>query len=224
MRGLVLVNGARIRCTDSGGDGPAVVLLHGDWTDSALWAPLIPLLRDDFRVIGYDELAYGGSPPPTAAYTRLGNLRGLLVAPGAHDYPWPTDDPYFREFGQRTGGGLVELGLRTWAAASPPAGRRAAESGVTRIARAQFRRAVDAWDKTSVLCLDDPPVYERLDAVAAPTVVMVGENEYPMLDQVSRDIAGRITAAKLTVVPGADHLLPLRSPGAVAAAVRDVTG
>jgi pimeloyl-ACP methyl ester carboxylesterase len=70
MRGLVLVNGGRIRCTDSGGDGPAVVLLHGDWTDSALWAPLIPLLRDDFRVIGYDELAHGGSPPPTAAYTR----------------------------------------------------------------------------------------------------------------------------------------------------------
>src|ERR1700677_3779515 len=82
MRGLVLVNGGRSRCPDSGGDGPAVVLLHGDWTDSALWAPLIPLLRDDFRVIGYDELAYGGSPPPNPAYTPPAARRSPLFSAG----------------------------------------------------------------------------------------------------------------------------------------------
>jgi pimeloyl-ACP methyl ester carboxylesterase len=258
MKGTILVNGGRIRYTDSDGDGPPVVLLHGDWTDSGVWAPLIPLLRENSRVISYDELAYGGSLPPTAPYTRLGNLRAVLdglkltrtalvahsggadaalglalsepervaalvlIAPGTHDYPWPADDPYIRSFGRHARGGMVELGLRTWAAASPAAGRPAAETGVTRAARAQFRRAVGAWDKTSLLCMDDPAVYERLGEVAAPTVVMVGEAEYPMVGQSSRDIAGRIEGAKLTVVPGADHLLPLHSPGAVANAVRDV--
>jgi 3-oxoadipate enol-lactonase len=256
MRRTILVEGGRIRCSDGGGDGPAVVLVHGDWTDSGIWAPLIPLLSERFRVVGYDELGYGGSRPPTAVYTRLGNLRALLdhlelkrvtlvahsggadealalaigepervaslvlVAPGTHDYPWPRDDPYWTELGRAP----VEAGLRTWAAASPVAGRRAAETGVARFARAQFRHAVAAWGKTSVLRVDGPPVYERLGEVAAPAVVLVGDAEYPMADRSSRDIADRIEGARLTVVPGADHLLPLRAPDAVASAVQDVAG
>jgi pimeloyl-ACP methyl ester carboxylesterase len=257
MRGTILVEGGRIRCTDTGGGNPPVVLLHGDWTDSGVWAPVIPLVRDDFRVIAYDELGYGGSPPPTEVYTRLGNLRSLLdrleagrvtlvahsgganaalglaiaepdrvaalvlVAPGAHDYPWPEDDPFWAALGQRS---MAGAGLRAHAAAQTVPRRRATETGAVRAARAQFRRAASAWEKTSVLCKDGPAVYERLDQVSAPTVVMVGEREYPMVETASRDFAARIGAATLTVVPGADHLLPLHSPAAVATTIRDVTG
>jgi pimeloyl-ACP methyl ester carboxylesterase len=257
MRGTILVKGGRIRCTDTGGDGPAVVLVHGDWTDSRVWTPVIPLLRDNFRVIAYDELGYGGSLPPSEVYTRTENLRALLdrldlelvtlvthsgganaglglaiaepgrvaglvlTAPSTSDYPWPTDDPFWSAIGRRS---TADVGLRTHAAAQTLPLRRAAESGTVRLARAQFRRAASAWEKTSVLCKDDPPVYERLDQVTAPTVVMVGSLEYPMVGQASRDIAGHITGATLTVVDGADHLLPLHSPAAVATAVRDLTG
>lgn len=257
MRGTIAVEGGRIRCTDTGGDNPPVVLIHGDWTDSSVWAPVIPLLRDDFRLIAYDELGYGGSPPPTEAYTRLGNLRALLdrleqdrvtlvahsggadaalglavtapgrvaalvlVAPGPHDYPWPSDDPFWAAAGQRS---AVEVGLRTHAAAQTVPRRRAGETGIVRQARGQFRRAASAWEKTSVLCMDGPAVYEQLHRVTMPTVVMVGEREYPMVAAASNDIAAHIDGAALTVVPGADHLLPLHSPATVATAVRDVTG
>jgi 3-oxoadipate enol-lactonase len=257
MRGTIAVEGGRIRCTDTGGGDPPVVLVHGDWTDSGIWARLIPPLRDDFRVIAYDELGYGGSPPPTEAYTQLGNLRALLdrlgldrvtlvahsgganaalglavtepgrvaalalVAPGLRDYPWPTDGPLWAASGQRS---AVAVGLRTHAAAQTLPRRRAGETGIVRQARAQFRRAAAAWDKTSVLCMDGPAVYEELARVTMPTVVMVGEHEYPMVDQASRDIAAHIGGATLTTVPGADHLLPLHSPAAVATAVRGVTG
>jgi pimeloyl-ACP methyl ester carboxylesterase len=152
----------------------------------------------------------------------------VLIAPGAHDYPWPQDDPYLREFtrleslGNR--GALLEFGLRTWAAydfggAGPR--RRAAETGLARIARAEFRHAIAAWDKASVLCMTGPPVYERLGEVAAPASVLVGDAEYPMVDRSARDIADRIRGAKVTVVP-ADHLLPLRAPDDISAAVTRV--
>jgi 3-oxoadipate enol-lactonase len=257
MRGTILVEGGRIRCSDTGGANPPVVLLHGDWTDSGVWAPVIPPLRDGYRVIAYDEPGYGGSPPPTEAYTRLGNLRSLLdlleprpvtlvahsgganaalglamtepervaglvlVAPGAHDYPWPEDDPFWETARRRP---AADVGLATHAAAQTVPRRRANETGVVRQARAQFRRAASAWERTSVLCMDGPAIYEQLAEVTAPTVVMVGDLEYPMVDRASRDIAARIAGATLTVVPGADHLLPLHSPAAVATAVRDLTG
>jgi 3-oxoadipate enol-lactonase len=256
MRGTILVEGGRIRCTDTGGDNPPVVLLHGDWTGSRVWAPVFPLLRENFRVIAHDEPGYGGSPPPTQVYTRLGNLRALLrrlrpgrvtlvahsgganaalglaiaepgqvaglvlVAPGAHDYPWPEDDPIWSAAGRS----LSSTGLRLHAAAQTVPARRGTETGVVRQARAQFRKAPAAWRETSLLAKDGPPVYERLDQVTTPTVVMVGDLEYPMVGQASRDIAGRIAGATLTVVPDADHLLPLHHPAAVATAVRDLTG
>lgn len=260
MKGTVKVEGGRIRVTDTRGDGPALVLLHGDWTDAGIWSPVIPLLRDSFRVIGYSEPGYGDSPPPTQARTRLDNLRSLLdlleiervvlvahsggsnpalalaidepervrklvlIAPGTHDYPWPLDDPYFTEMGRlgKLGnhGGLVELGLRTWAASdfadSGAFPRRPAESGVARVARAQFRHAVASWDTVATLGVECPPVYERLTEVTAPAAVLVGDADHPMVQQSSRDIAERLSGATLTVVPGADHLLPLRTPSAVA--------
>jgi 3-oxoadipate enol-lactonase len=62
----------------------------------------------------------------------------------------------------------------------------------------------------------DPPAYSRLGEVKAPSVLVIGDLDYAMV----RDCGGRIAAAipgcRLTVVPGADHLLPLRAPGALA--------
>src|ERR1700756_1634533 len=51
--------------------GPAVVMVHG-WPDShALWASVVPLLADRFRVITYDNRGVGpsSSPKPYGEYT-----------------------------------------------------------------------------------------------------------------------------------------------------------
>lgn len=53
------VNGQRLHYTDSGGDGPPVVLSHGFLMDHEMFAPQIEALRDRYRVIAWDERAFG---------------------------------------------------------------------------------------------------------------------------------------------------------------------
>lgn len=238
---------------DTGGDGVPVVLVHADWTDSGIWAPLVPRLRERYRVIRYDLRGFGRSARPTGPFTRAGDLlalldqrgvgeaivvghsggggtalelallepgriRGLvLVAPGVHDYPWPEDDAYFDECARlieaEDRDALVRLGLRTWA----PAG---ADEAVT----AMLRGAVASWFELGDLELPGRPSFGRLGEVRVPAVMLLGEREYPMVAEVSRAIAGRLYGCRTVAVPGADHLLPLRTPDQVAAAIAVVAG
>jgi len=138
----------------------------------------------------------------------------VLVAPGAPDYPWPQEDPYFGEFGRRyTAGdqdGLVQLGLATWAAASDD-----------ETAAAEIRAAVSAFFVIGELGQPDPPVYDRLSRVRAPTVMVRGDREYPMVADSADAIASRIPGCARIVIPGADHLLPLRAPARLAEVVTE---
>lgn len=53
------VNGQRLRYEDSGGDGPAVVLSHGFLMDREMFAPQVPALAPEYRVITWDERGFG---------------------------------------------------------------------------------------------------------------------------------------------------------------------
>jgi pimeloyl-ACP methyl ester carboxylesterase len=125
------------------------------------------------------------------------------------DYPWPGDDPYWRQFEAAFTAGdadaLAELGMRTWAAASAdPA------------AEAQIRAAVAAFFRLGDFEQPDPPAFARLGEIRAPAVVAVGDLEYPMVAECGRAVAERIPNCQLITVPGADHLLPLRAPDLIA--------
>ncbi|MBM2576076.1 haloalkane dehalogenase [Jannaschia sp. Os4] len=52
-----------------GGDGPAVLMLHGNPTSSYLWRNVIPHVADDHRVIAPDLIGMGDSGKPDIAYT-----------------------------------------------------------------------------------------------------------------------------------------------------------
>lgn len=54
--------------------------------------------------------------------------------------------------------------------------------------------------------------------------MLLGELEYPMVAEVSRAIAARLDGCQTVVVPGADHLLPLRAADRLAAAVTEAAG
>jgi 3-oxoadipate enol-lactonase len=126
------------------------------------------------------------------------------------DYPWPMDDPYNTEFmalataGDRAG--LAGLGLRTWAAADP----------ADAAARAQVEGAVAAMFAQGDFEQPDPPAYDRLAEITAPTVVVVGDLEYPMVARGADSIADRIPGCRRITAPGVDHLIPLRAPDLVA--------
>jgi 3-oxoadipate enol-lactonase len=245
MELTIPVAGGEVWAEDTGGDGAPLVLMHPGWGDSAIWDPVMGRLAGRYRVIRYDARGYGRSPAPAAPYTALGDLTAvldrlgagraalvahsgsggpalglaldqpdrvgalILVAPGVEDYPWPADDPYFAEFGAAFEAGdregLVALGLRTWAAA-----------GADPAAQAQVRSAVTAFFRQDGFMRPEPPVYSRLGQVRAPSVLAVGDLEYPMVRECAERIAGGIPGCRLIVVPGADHLLPLRAPGTLA--------
>lgn len=228
------VPGGYLSASDSGGDGPALVLLHPGWGDSSIWLPVLDRLPARYRVVRYDTRGFGGSPAPTVPFNQLDDLvavldhcgagrvilvghsggggtalglaladpdrvRGLLLlAPGVQDYPWPSDDPFGRQFAAlfaaQDRDGIADLGLRTWAAAG----------------------AADAFFRVGDLERPDPPAYSRLGQVHVPTVIVVGDREYPMVARCAADIAARIPGCEQVAAPGADHLLPLRVPAQIA--------
>lgn len=53
------VNGQRIHYTDSGGDGPPVILSHGFLMSGEMFAPQVAALGGDYRVITWDERGFG---------------------------------------------------------------------------------------------------------------------------------------------------------------------
>jgi hypothetical protein len=53
--------------------------------------------------------------------------------------------------------------------------------------------------------------------------VVRGDREYPMAAECSDQIAARIPVSKRIIIPGADHLLPLRDPGRLAQIIAGVT-
>ena len=152
----------------------------------------------------------GGGPAIGLALAEPARVAALiLVAPGVQDYPWPENDPYFvegaRVFGAGDREGVLALGLATWAAA-----------GADEAAQAQIRSAVTAFFRQGDYEQPDPPAYSRLGEIGAPSVLAIGDLDYPLMHDCAERIAGRIPGCDLIVVPGADHLLPLRAPGALA--------
>lgn len=74
---VVDVNGARL-WYDEAGQGPAVVLLHGDLGDSGLWEPVVPFLAERFRTIRTDFRFYGRSVGPLAPFSYHADVLGTL--------------------------------------------------------------------------------------------------------------------------------------------------
>jgi pimeloyl-ACP methyl ester carboxylesterase len=222
------------------GDGVPIVLLHPGIGDSRVWDLVVPGL-DGRRVVRYDVRGYGRSPAPTAEFTLLGDLITVLdqlalerltlvgcsmgggtalslalaqpdrvhslvlLCPGVPGFPMPEepelDAQYDALAAKRDVDGLVSLGLTLWAAAGDDAA-----------VRAQLQSAIPAWFDQGQYLRPDPPVYDRLHEITAPTTVMVGDKDRPILAAVAGATAARIPNATFTWMPGADHLPSLRNP------------
>ena len=74
------VNGTSISYSDSGGDGPAVILSHGYLMDSAMFDPQVAALAPEYRVIAWDARGFGGTRPtgPFSYWDSSSDVLGLL--------------------------------------------------------------------------------------------------------------------------------------------------
>jgi pimeloyl-ACP methyl ester carboxylesterase len=74
------VNGITIAYSDSGGDGPVVVLSHGYLMDSSMFDPQIEALAPEYRVITWDARGFGGTRAtgPFSYWDSAADVIGLL--------------------------------------------------------------------------------------------------------------------------------------------------
>lgn len=65
---------------ESGGRGPALVLLHGFSLDRRMWADQVEALEPRFRVVRYDLRGHGMSPQAEQPFSHHEDLLGVLEA------------------------------------------------------------------------------------------------------------------------------------------------
>ena len=236
------------------GDGraPVIVLLHPGVGDARVWDPMWPGLTARGRVIRYDVRAYGRSPAATQEYTLVGDLRQVLghfgldrvhlvgcsmgggtavelalaepgrvasltlLCPGISGFPIEEDpeleagDAAARARGEA---GLAEFNQQTWAGAG--GGPDVIE---------QLRSAIRAEANEERYQQPGDPAFDRLSELRVPTVLMVGDRDFPPLIASNEEAARRIPGCRLIRVPGADHLLPLREPDLIRRVVLEQAG
>lgn len=60
------------------GDGPSVVLIHGNLLSAAMWQPQVPALAEHLTVIAYDVRGFGRSPYRPGRHSDRADLKALL--------------------------------------------------------------------------------------------------------------------------------------------------
>ena len=62
-------------------------------------------------------------------------------------------------------------------------------------------------------------VYDRLDRIKAPTLIIVGDQDVATVPAKAERIHARIPGSKLVIIPGAGHTSSVEEPEAVNAAI-----
>ena len=77
------------------------------------------------------------------------------------------------------------------------------------------------WTQTDPRAPLEPSPYAALERIAAPTTVVIGEQDVPCFHVMADLLARRIRGARLITVPDAGHMVNLEAPAAVNALLRD---
>ncbi|MEI8412134.1 MULTISPECIES: alpha/beta fold hydrolase [unclassified Kribbella] len=196
----IAVGGGEVWAEHVAGPGVPVVLLHPGVGDSRVWDPVMPRLVERHRVVRYDARGYGRSALPTSEFSLVEDLLSVLDQLGLEQVVLVGCSM----------GGDTALSL----ALNDPARVRAlvllcpGVSGFPMPDEPELDQA-DYLRK-------DPPVYDRLQEIQVPSVVMVGDKDRPIMAAVAGAAAARIPGCEFIWLPGADHLPSLRSPDQVA--------
>ncbi|GAB3001452.1 alpha/beta fold hydrolase [Saccharothrix stipae] len=139
---------------------------------------------------------------------RVCSLTLVAASAGGHDWPRsPELDAYAAADRGGDADRLAEAELAVWASLGDRApGYPAIATMVTENAEV---RAVS--EKGHVRFAQEAAV-EHLGRVEAPTTVVVGDHDHPEIGVIARRLAEGIPGARLEIVAGADHYLPLRTP------------
>ena len=117
----------------------------------------------------------------------------------------------------------VESNLRLWLDRGRPPGT--VDPDVRELVRRMVLRSFELQlpvGEAAVATWMEPPALERLEAVLAPTLVLVGADEVPDMVAIAELLSERIPDARLETIPGAAHLPSLEQPETVNRLLLDV--
>ncbi len=180
--------------------------------------------------------SHGGKVAVDAALERPDRVSALfLVAPALGGWDWSEpieaygrlEDELF-EAGDL--GACVELNLRTWVDGPARSADEVDPRVRARVGEMQ-RRILDLYAGALAAGIEpgperrlDPPAVTRLEDVAAPAAVMVGEHDQPDMLEIGAVLAARIDGVVVETVPGAAHLPSMERPEEFVASLRRFLG
>jgi len=233
---------------DSGGAGPALVLLHPGVGDGRIWDRMWPDLTGHGRVIRYEVRGYGRSPAATEEYTLVDDLRRVLdhfSVGQAHLVGCSMGGSASVDLALTDPGRVRSLTLlcpaisgypwpddppeltAEWESATGNEDamiafyqRLWAAAGSSPEVTEQLRSAIRAEpNEEEYQRPPASPAWDRLSELQVPTVLMIGDRDRPSLIACDEEAARRIPGCRLIRMPGVDHLPPLREPDLLARTV-----
>jgi pimeloyl-ACP methyl ester carboxylesterase len=238
---VIPVPGGQLSVEDEGAGEP-VLLLHAGVTDRRVWDMTVPpLVEAGYRAIRYDARGLGRSPAGTEPYSLVADAQAVLdalevpaahfvglsqgaatsvdvaiaaparvrtltlVAPGLSGYEWPRLPGYERRVEVADTGDERAFALELVKLWAPLSGT--GDDAAKRIILDQAASFLSDDGE-----IEEPSAIERLGGIAAPTLVVLGDSDLDPITDIGHLLAERIPGARLVVLDGADHILPLRVP------------
>ncbi len=164
--------------------------------------------------------SYGGQVALELASTHPQRVASLvLLAPALPDIePTPALQAFADAEQAAIEGGRIDdavaVNVAMWAGHSSPEVRALVADMQRGAFEVQLREGAELVEL-------DPPVSARLDAIAAPTTIAVGDRDVADFAAVAERLLAALPQARLQRVPDAGHLLALDQPAAVAQLVAD---
>ena len=191
-------------------------------------APTAPFstLADLLAVLDYFGLdrahlvgcSMGGQAAMNCAIAYPDRVRTLtLLAPGLSGYDWPDhpdDERLMQAVEDQDLDYITKFTLENWARGQGTDPRTDA------IVVEQAKNSAKAW-LTEEFEEREPSAVERLGEISQPTVLLVGDRDFPVIEDIATLIVARIPGARRVDAPGVDHFVPLRVPDLVSELVAE---
>jgi 3-oxoadipate enol-lactonase len=174
--------------------------------------------------VGIDRTAlvgvsYGGRVALDTAFVAPDRVTCLvLAAAGLRDHEWSS---VVREFGDEEErlldsdlAGAIELNVRLWVDGpnrGPDPVREAVRERVRTMQRRAFEIQVAAYEAQPAPGPEDP-LSVRLEAIGAPTLVVVGDADVPDFLEIANRLEAELPDARKVVLPDTAHTIPLERP------------
>lgn len=189
----------------------------GQYTDHEDLKSLLDLLGvTRAHVLG---ISHGGRIAIDFALTYPGVVERLvLIAPGLGGFHGE-DDPYTKEMSAKVEQALevgdkdlaAEIEARVWVD-GPSRAPEQVDAAFRRRALAMIRSTVELGIGEGEGDIARPPAAERLAEIQAPTLLIVGEEDVPVMFDVVRALEAGIPNLKRVDMPGTAHLPPMEKP------------